>query len=275
MIKKSILLFFILLGIHALIVWAYPSIGMATNQWQDNLVKAQTFLYAEKADTAMVGTSLSARIIRDSIPMVKSVSFGGCSVEDGLRIISHKKPLPDYVLVETNLIFQEGNKELVSRLTEGTMPVIRERIPSLREQYEPICLVASLLMKASHINPQAGMAIVDTLLLNESIKHKIAEDKIRDDATIAERLSAVRTLTSRLESQGVKFVFFEMPVNEKLIHLKEYEQTRKVVKEAFPPNKYHYLPTDTTKYLTTDGIHLDYEGQQIFSHWFKRILSQF
>ena len=87
MIKKSIICFVIFAILHLCIVLFNPSVGMATHQWQDNVLKAQQFLYAEKADTVMVGTSLSARIIRDSIPFVKSVSFGGCSVEDGLKII--------------------------------------------------------------------------------------------------------------------------------------------------------------------------------------------
>ena len=55
--------------------------------------------------------------------------------EDGLRIISSKDKLPKYVLVEANLMYQTGNSELVSKLTEGAMPMIRKWIPSLREQY--------------------------------------------------------------------------------------------------------------------------------------------
>lgn len=94
MIKKSILAFVAVFAIHALIVWANLSEGMPTHQWQSNYVKAQTFLYSDDTDVAMVGTSLSGRIIGDSIPTVNSVSFGGCAVEDGLRIISSKDKFP-------------------------------------------------------------------------------------------------------------------------------------------------------------------------------------
>ncbi len=82
MIKKSFLSFLVMFGIHAVVTYLLPSLGMATNQWQDNMVKAQHFLYDEDADTAMIGTSLSARILPDSIPSVRSVAFGGCAVED-------------------------------------------------------------------------------------------------------------------------------------------------------------------------------------------------
>ena len=116
MIKKSILCFAVLFGLHLSIVLLNPTMGMATHQWQDNVIKAQQFIYAEESDTVMVGTSLSARIIRDSIPTVRSVSFGGCAVEDGLKIILSKGNFPKYILAETNLFFLDGNPELVSKI---------------------------------------------------------------------------------------------------------------------------------------------------------------
>lgn len=274
MIKNSIFCFFILAIIHGILVLLNPSMGIATHQWQDNVLKAQQFLYAEKADTVMVGTSLSARIIRDSIPFVKSVSFGGCSVEDGLKIILSKGDIPKYVLVETNLLLREGNPELISRITEGVVPLIRRRIPSLREQYEPICLLASLLMSSTGINAQAGMSEINMDLLNESINRILKEDKPLNKETAERRLRVIRKLIVELEEMGTTFIFFEMPINNRLFHLKRYEQIRDIMKREFPANKYVYLPSDTMQYLTTDGEHLDFEGQQKFSHYFRKALER-
>lgn len=272
MIKKSIICFVVLAVLHLCFVLANPSMGMATHQWQDNVMKAQQFLYAGKTDTVMVGTSLSGRIIRDSIPFVKSVSFGGCSVEDGLKIILSKKDVPKLVLLETNLLLIDGNPELVSRITNGVIPKIRHWIPSLREQYEPISLFASLMMNSTGINPQAGMAKVDMNLLNESINRHIAEDRLMPEEWIKRRGETIKALIAGLESKGTRFVFFEMPVNERLLHLKKNDQMRAFVKKEFPTSKYLYLPSDTFKYLTTDGEHLDFEGQQRFSHYFRKVL---
>ena len=274
MIKKSIICLIVLAVLHFCLVLANPSIGMATHQWQDNVLKAQQFLYDGKTNTVMVGTSLSGRIIRDSIPFVKSVSFGGCSVEDGLKIILSKKDAPKLVLVETNFMLNDGNAELVSKLTNGINPVIRRWIPSLREQYEPICIFASLMMRSTGINPQAGMAKVDMNLLNESINRHIEEDRLIPEDQVKSRGMAIKALISELEKKGTRFVFFEMPVNEKLLHLKKSDQMRNFLKKEFSSSKYLYLPFDTTKYLTTDGIHLDFEGQQRFSHYFRNIVEK-
>lgn len=273
MIKKSLLCFSVLFCLHFLLVQLNPTLGMATHQWQENLIKAQSFLYADHADSAMVGTSLSARIIRDSIPSVKSVSFGGCAVEDGLRIISSKRHLPHYVFVESNLLFMEGNKELVNKLTEGVIPKIKYWIPSLREQYEPICLLASLALKAGNVNPQAGAAAIDMNILNQSIKQQQEDDRKYQYEVSEERLRTIKELMDSLEGKGVKFVFFEMPVNEQIYHLRKFAQTREKLAQEFPKANYRYLPSDTTHYTTTDGEHLNFEEQQVFSHFFKKELT--
>lgn len=273
MIKRSILCFAVLFGIHLVIVLLNPMVGMATHQWQDNVIKAQQFIYAEKSDTVMVGTSLSARIIRDSIPTVKSVSFGGCAVEDGLRIILSKGDLPRFILAETNLFFLDGNPELVSKMTEGVMPMLRRWIPSLREQYQPICMLASMMASAADINPQAGTSTVDMDLLNESIEHHIKYDWQMPEAQAETRMGDMKRLVEMFEAKGTRVLFFEMPVNERLTHLKRYDQTRELMQKTFPADRYTYLPFDTTRYVTTDGEHLDYEGQQVFSHYFKGVLS--
>ena len=72
-----------------------------------------------------------------------------------------------------------------------------------------------------------------------------------------------------------KFIFFEMPVNYKLTHLKMYDQIREAVRNDFPEDKYDYLPSDTSKYMTTDGQHLDFEGQQRYTHFFKRATAKY
>ena len=272
MIKKSILSFFMLFIIHVIVIWLFPTLGMATNQWQDNMVKAQHFLYAEDTDTAMVGTSLSARILPDSIPSIRSVAFGGCATEDGLRLILSKPTVPHCVLIEANLLFRKGNDELIDKMTKGVIPQVRRWIPSLRECNEPICLLSGLMIKAAGMNPQAATMSVDMEQLRESIKRLVADDKPLSETELRQRTDIIKSLVMQLEQKGTKLIFFEMPVNQEAYHLKELEQTRKMVRMAFPNSRYAYLPNDTTTYLTTDGLHLDYEGQQRYSHFIKQAL---
>lgn len=253
----------------------FPNVGMATNQRQDNILKAQQAFYAENLNMAIVGTSLANRIIRDSIPQIQSLAFVGCSVEDGLRILLNRRTPPQYVFVEINLLLRGARKELINGTTEGIVPRIKEWIPSLREQYEPICILAYSIIGTSKLNTQAGMAVIDQNLLNSEVENALKEDNPIEHTIIESRMIEIKALINRLEEKGTKFIFFEMPVNYKLTHLKMYDQIREAVRNDFPEDKYDYLPSDTSKYMTTDGQHLDFEGQQRYTHFFKRATAKY
>ena len=275
MIKKSLICFLILFIIHALFVKLFPNMGMATNQRQDNILKAQQAFYAEDLNMAIVGTSLANRIIRDSIPNIQSLAFVGCSVEDGLQILRNRRNAPKYVFVEINLILRGGRKELVNGTTEGIIPRIKEWIPSLREQYEPICILASTIIGTSKMNTQAGMAVVDNDRLNSQVEKTLKDDKPIEDSIVKNRMNEIKSLVSELEAKGTKFVFFEMPINYRLTHMKSLDQIREVVRKDYPEDKYDYLPSDTSKYMTTDGQHLDLEGQKKYTHFFKQVTKKY
>lgn len=275
MIKKSLICFLILFIIHALFVKLFPNMGMATNQRQDNILKAQQAFYAEDLNMAIVGTSLANRIIRDSIPNIQSLAFVGCSVEDGLQILRNRRNAPKYVFVEINLILRGGRKELVNGTTEGIIPRIKEWIPSLREQYEPICILASTIIGTSKMNTQAGMAVVDNDRLNSQVEKTLKDDKPIEDSIVKNRMNEIKSLVSELEAKGTKFVFFEMPINYRLTHIKSLDQIREVVRKDYPEGTYDYLPSDTSKYMTTDGQHLDLEGQKKYTHFFKQVTKKY
>lgn len=275
MIKKSLFCFLILFIIHALFVKLFPNMGMATNQRQDNILKAQQAFYAEDLNMAIVGTSLANRIIRDSIPSIQSLAFVGCSVEDGLQILRNRRNAPKYVFVEINLLLRGGRKDLVNGTTEGIIPRIKEWIPSLREQYEPICILASTIIGTSKMNTQAGMAVVDNDRLNSQVEKTLKDDKPIEDSIVKNRMNEIKSLVSELEAKGTKFVFFEMPINYRLTHMKSLDQIREVVRKDYPEDKYDYLPSDTSKYMTTDGQHLDLEGQKKYTHFFKQATKKY
>jgi len=115
---------------------------------------------------------------------------------------------------------------------------------------------------------------VDMDVLNEGIKRFINGDKKLSEEELNVRLHEIKGIISRLEAKGCHFIFFEMPVNEKLVHLKKYDQTRNVLQKEFATKNYLFLPSDTAKYLTTDGIHLDSEGRKRFSHYFRTIIGK-
>lgn len=271
MIKKSIICFFIIAFCYSLLIAFLPNKGIGTHQWQDNQIRAQRFLYEKSSDTVIVGTSLSARILLDSLKNVSSCAFSACVVEDGLRLILSKDMIPHYVLLETNYILRPSNEELVKVNSKGPLPLLRNYIPILREQNAPICLMGRRLMMGA----LAPADTVDMDRLYKSIKKRILEDYTHflTEKQLNERIQTVMSLISKLEKRGAKIVLFEMPLNESLWHVNSNEQTRQAVMRMFPVDKYIYLPNDTSTYLTNDGEHLDAEGQRRYTRFFRAALA--
>lgn len=287
MIKKSVICCVVLLLLHLIFVLRYPHKGIVTHQWQANSNRAQQYMYEDSKDTVIVGSSLSERILLDSIPMVSSLSFSGCGVEDGLRIILCKGDVPKYILVESNIIFRNASPKLFSGITEGPMPILREWLPSLREKYEPICIYNDYfegfywnylweeptLEKKKNKDENVNKSKEDEIF-NSEIERHIKSDGVLSDVALNERLSTIKQLMNELSNRGAQFVFFEMPVNERVTNLKKHVQTRTVLKKEFPPSKYVYLPIDTAKYKTADGFHLNYYESEKFSHYFRKLLQE-
>ena len=268
MVKKSILVCTVLLCLHAAWVACFPERGVPTHQFQDNVVKVQRFLYAE-SPYVLVGTSLSARILKDSIPEVTSIAFGGSSVENGLRLVLCKPAAPRVLFVETNLLLRESDADFIDRAVAPIPYMVKRVFPSLREQYQPICLFADVMLGATGVNPQRGAATVNREFLERCIQDALVADTVCSSDRAHGRMELIASLLSAIEAKGSRLVFFEMPVNPRLEGMASFRQVRELVEERFPRARYAYMPRDTAAYLTTDGMHLDYEGQCRFSSYFK------
>ena len=271
MIKKAFYSFICISICYTILVSNFPNKGVGTHQWQENQIRAHRFLYDKTSDTVIVGTSLSARIILDSISYVSSCAFSACVVEDGLRLILSKETLPRYVLIETNYLLRPSNGELVRVNTKGPTPFLRRYIPMMREQNSPSSLMGHLCMQGA-LSP---VGQVDLKRLEKNIEDRISEDytHLLSEMQVEERIQTIMPLVHQLESLGVKIVLYEMPLNKRLSHLPSNEQTRQIVHHLFPSEKYTYIPCDTSNYLTNDGEHLDEEGRRRYSHYIKIMLS--
>ena len=108
MIKKSIILCISLFLIYTLFIYFLaPKWWTASqHQWQENIVKAQQFSYnKETFQNIIVGSSLSSRLIMDSIPETYNLSFAGQSIFDGLNIVCNSNKSIKNVFIEINLLF--------------------------------------------------------------------------------------------------------------------------------------------------------------------------
>jgi hypothetical protein len=116
---------------------------------QNNIVKAQRYVYQDDSDLKMVivGSSLAANLnVKDIGEGVKSIALGGGASQTGLEIVKRSKGKPRILLVEINdTIVRKINSELLDSLYHPIFYWLRHYVPMMREEYRPISVFIDCL----------------------------------------------------------------------------------------------------------------------------------
>jgi len=294
MIKKSLLILLVLFILYSLFIFLNPKLGSAQHQWQDNQIKAQRYIYdnSDTIDNVIIGSSLSCHLIMDSLPGFYNLSFNGLSIFDGLKIIKNKNTFPKNVYIETNVILREENADFTSSLLNPILFHLKTHFISLRADNQPVTVFIHLytvmhyqiLNKIQVIKSKLKRKIKKTLGLqnSKSKKPQPVEKKVEgkpavqkdalfkevlqmritnyskpiDKIELQNRLKSLSEYVKILKENHVNVYFFEMPVNSKLIELSQPKTIRKEIHKQFSVNAISYINSDSTKYHTTDGLHL-------------------
>lgn len=288
MIKKTLFISLLLLILYSFLIIKYsPKWEVTQHQWQDNLIKAQSFLYNE-TDTfknIIIGSSLSDRLKLDDIAYTYNLSFSGQSIFDGLTVLSLKDKLPEKVFIEMNAVLLDENKDFVSFINSRFFGYIRKNIPSFREDKQPVGVIGSLLRIkiTDKVMKRIKTHFKQTPVLNQTLNQdssfffemlKLQENKYLiepDKELISRQFDKLKKNVDFLTEKGVSVVFFEMPINQKLCDLPLAKTIRNSFYNYFPKNKYYYIPIpDCSEYATADGIHLKSEEIDKYINYFKQ-----
>lgn len=104
---------------------------------QNNIVKAQRYVYQDNSDLkiVIVGSSLAANLqVTDIGKDVKSIALGGGTSQTGLEIVKKSNSNPPIVLVQINdTISRKIDLDLVEYLYDPIFYWLREYLPGMRE----------------------------------------------------------------------------------------------------------------------------------------------
>ncbi len=292
MIKKTFLTTLLLFLLYWLFVeklapkWWHAS----QHQWQDNIINAQSFLYDDdkRYQTVVIGTSLSVRLITDSLPAAYNLSFNGQGIFDGLRILRQKDTKLKNVLIETNFVLREESKEFTSYLLSPVLYYSRRKIPSLMANKQPIAVIGSqisfritepfLRSMRSFVSPLFGetqrndggstrVTLFEKVLEN----HHSNFNNVPDEKKIMESFEKLKIYVNELEKRNINVVFYEMPVDSSLQKLPMAVNIRNCFSKYFSEDRYKYIKLEQgTYYQTTDGIHLTNAEAIRYMRYFKR-----
>lgn len=270
----------ILLLLHALFVYVNP-ISSAQYAWQGNTIKAQQFIYGESSENIIVGSSLSNRLVMDSLQGMTNLSFSGQGIFDGLSVLNHNNTVPGTVFIETNIMSRKENENFTSYINSPILNPLKRAIPSLRDEYQPIGILGEIIIRTFKPEASGENLDVNNVALQEDgddtffqrmLSLQAQDYNVTPDTSVLQSsFEALAVAVENLEKNGTRVVFFEMPVNETLCDLPEPQMIRDYYRRYFPESRYRYIRVPHCEgYKTTDGAHLGGAEALRFTKYFKR-----
>jgi hypothetical protein len=279
MIKKTIFVFLVIFVLYSLFIALKPKLGSSQHQWQDNIIKAQKFAYddTDTIENVIIGTSLSCRLIMDSLPSFYNLSFSGQSIFDGLKIIKNKNVFPKNVFIETNLIMRGESLDFTNSLFSPISYFLNKNFIALRADKQPIGIFIRyftafksilnnkfLISKKENTKLENKENVVEVKqdiqkdeLFKKMLDLQIIEySKCPDTLELKKKLVLLSEYVNMLKDNNVNVYFFEIPINSNLMELPKAKIIRNEINLKFPSSMVNYIQIDSSLYETTDGVHL-------------------
>ncbi|MEG4127942.1 hypothetical protein QUA21_02865 [Microcoleus sp. Pol1B3] len=242
---------------------------------QNNIVKAQRYVYQDDSDLRMVivGSSLAANLNEKQIGEgVKSIALGGGASQTGLEIVKRSKSKPPIILVEINdTIVRKRDADLLDSLYHPIFYWMRKYLPMMREEYRPISVFIDSLKSRSKQNlKQMTREALDSLEgrnLTPELSQKAIQTIVdiqsqplseKDAEAIKKEAEFIKTQIAEInKNSGAKVVLFDIPQESRVNAAIRRKKVQELAKKLFPSDRFEWLPPPKEReWRTNDGVHL-------------------
>ena len=275
-ILRPVLIFLFLMSFyHVLVSGGVLPASDGASVMQNNIVKAQRYVYQDDSDLKMVivGSSLAANLnVKHIGEGVKSIALGGGSSKTGLEIIKRSNSKPPIVLVEMNdTIVRKIDADLLDSLYHPIFYRMRQYLPMMREEYRPVSVFINFLKSRSQQNLKMMTREALDSLEGRNITPELSQKAIqmtvdiestplseKDAETMKQEAELIKTQIAEIKKNiGAKVVLFDIPLESRVNAAIRRKQVRELAKKLFPPDRFEWLPPPKEReWRTNDGIHL-------------------
>lgn len=281
MFKRMFLTFSLLVAAYAALVkWMPVTYDTGQHLQGSNRIKAEGYLYGEGTapDDVIVGSSLAFRMVADSLPPgTYNLAVGGLSLQEGLDLIAKSGRWPKRVFVECNILFRKYDQGFMDKVSDPVMMAARENVPMLREKNQPSGWLFGWVKQRAkeQVGAEADASaeldgnteVAGRFMLDEQLVHY---KRIPGEDTVQQHIARLASSVAELEQHGTQVVFFEMPIDTRLMEMPLAEASRALISKHFP-GKAYVQPDMARGYITTDGLHLRKESAARWSGDFRRM----
>lgn len=281
-VRKTLIVAAALVTVYALVI---PRVVPKWNSWQSqqqsNTILAQRFLYDDVAyDAVIVGSSLSNRLDRDTLPAsIANLGFGGLGITDGLHIVERRGYAPPVVAIEMNVAFKQPDNGFHTSVLSPVFYWMRKCVAATRDEYQPIGILKGWASARSEAKKKAFGKAPLTVAEHDAIFDKMLElqreqrGKAPDPEALDMVMKEVKRVTDELEKKGARIMLFEMPIHPDLVGMAEPVAIRAAFSKYFPQGRYHWIPSPYAHgFNTTDGLHLDEESAARYTAYLRDAL---
>jgi hypothetical protein len=250
----------------------------ATTTRDGTLITLSRYLREPVPEIVLVGSSITFRLKEEYFATrgLRNLALAGGSPVTGLEIVANQPRLPQYILVEANVLSRATDTALVERYSRGgTEPFFFRPVRAVVAAYEQR-LHAPLTHEqvARDLRQLVGQPPDD--FDNRVYADRALQQFNAEDPTDATRLNAKRIegLIRTVEQRGARVLLFELPYAESIEGSRFAATTRETIHAAFPDSK-RWLPVevDRSELRWADGIHLDERSAVIVTQAMERALA--
>jgi hypothetical protein len=229
-------------------------------------------------EIVLVGSSITFRLKEEYFATrgLRNLALAGGSPVTGLEIVADQPRLPQYILVEANVLSRATDTALVERYSRGgTEPFFFRPVRAAVAAYEQR-LHAPLTHEqvARDLRQLVGQPPDD--FDNRIYADRALQQFNAEDPTDVARLNAKRIeeLTRIVEQRGARVFLFELPYAEPIEGSRSAAATREIIHAAFPDSKrWLSIEVNRSELRWADGVHLDERSAVIVTQAMERALA--
>jgi hypothetical protein len=250
----------------------------ATTTRDGTLITMSRYLREPVPDIVLVGSSITFRLKEEYFATLglRNLALAGGSPVTGLEIVANQPQLPQFILVEANVLARATDVALVERYSRGgTEPLFFRPVRAAVAAYEQR-LHAPLTHEqvARDLRQMVGQPPSD--FDNRIYADRALQQFNAEDPTDPARLNVKRLeeLIRMVEQRGAQVFLFELPYAEPIEGSRSAATTREIIHAAFPDsNRWLLLDVNRSDLRWADGVHLDERSAVIVTQAMERALA--
>jgi hypothetical protein len=254
------------------------------NDKSANIISAQNFLFNYSgvemaADTVIVGTSVSRKLILDSLgKQFINLAFNAWGTYDGLELLKLSGHKPACIMVETNYMKNQLLEPEIKSNLEPISYYSGKYVKCLQLRNQPVGLLIgwgkNLMKTRIDQLKEKKRTNVGLYQFNLQMNRNLMNQPI-PDSVLNKRFLILKSLIEGFRNENIGIVFYEVPFDKELERTASTLAIREYYGKYFPPSEFKYIsqPPSADNYIYSDGVHLGLQSALDYTLYLKNELN--